>query len=113
MLYEKLNPQMKKMVDGYAGRLRVLTWSRRADILVEAAHSFGEDLPPDKAQTVARGFITAVLERLAEETVDDPIQASLYLTSLDEGHREAAEAYLEANPKVREAVMAELYGEEE
>lgn len=113
MLYEKLDPGMKKMVDGYAGRLRVLSWNRRSDLLVEAARSFGEDLPPDKAPTAARGFITAVLERLEPEPpepVTDPYQASLYLASLDPDHRQAAEDYLAANPEMQAAVEAGLSG---
>jgi hypothetical protein len=115
MLYEKLNANMKEMVDGYAGRLRMLSWNRRSDLLVEAARSFGEDLPPDKAPTAARGFITAVLERLEPEAlepqpVNDPFQASLYLASLDPDHRQAAEDYLEANPEMQAAVQAGLSG---
>jgi hypothetical protein len=109
MLYEKLNPQMQKMVDDYARRLAGLTWSRRSEILLAAAPSFAEDLPPQKAPMAARGFITAVLERLGDEPVDDPFQAGLYLTSLHAEQRQAAEAYLEAHPEVRAAVD-ELFG---
>jgi len=107
MLYEKLDPGLKKMVDGYVGRLRVLSWKRRSDLVVEAARSFGEDLPPDKAPTAARGFITAVLERLKPEPLTDPYQASLYLASLDPEHRQAAEAYFAAHPELEAGLPEE------
>jgi hypothetical protein len=104
MLYDKLNPTMQEMIDVYVRRLGVLTWQRRSEILVEAAPSFGIELPPDKARTAARGFITAVLERLGDEPVDDPFQASLYLVSLNQDHQDAAAVYLEEHPEVRVAM---------
>ena len=36
MLYEKLNPVMKEMVDLYVRRLTPLTWKRRTAVLGEA-----------------------------------------------------------------------------
>ncbi|HYU30651.1 MAG TPA: hypothetical protein VEW48_00685 [Thermoanaerobaculia bacterium] len=108
MLYERLNPGMKQIVDSYVARLKVLDWRRRADLLTDAALPFGEDLPPDKAQVAARGFITAVLERLDETEVTDPRQALLYLASLLPEHRALAEKYLDENPEVRAEVEAGL-----
>lgn len=108
MLYEKLNAGMKKTVDAWVGRLQVLDWRRRADLLTDAALPFGEGLPPDKARTATRGFITAVLERLGEEEVTDPRQALLYLASLDPEHREQAERYLDEHPEIRAEVDEEL-----
>jgi hypothetical protein len=104
MLYEKLNAEMKDAVDAFTGRLKVLDWSRRSDLLTQAALPFGEDLPPEQAKTAARGFITAVLERLGAPEITDPQQALLYLASLDPGHRALAEAYLDANPEIRAEV---------
>jgi hypothetical protein len=111
MLYERLNPEMKKTVDSYVTRLQVLDWRRRADLLTEAARPFGDDLPPDKARLAGRGFITAVLERLEEAEVTDPRQALLYLTSLHAEHRAMADRYLDENPAVRAEVEAGLDGE--
>lgn len=104
MLYEKLNAEMKRTVDAFVGRLLVLDWRRRSTLLTDAALPFGQDLPPEKAKVAARGFITAVLERLDAPEVTDPCQALLYLASLDPVHRAQAEEYLDANPEVRAAV---------
>lgn len=98
MLYEKLNAEMKEMVDQYATRLAPHTWYRRRELLAEAAESFGEDLPEDKARIAAQGFVTAVLERWANAEVTDPIQAEVYRASLNPEHRTLAERYFEANP---------------
>lgn len=108
MLYERLNPEMKATVDSYVTRLRVLDWGRRADLLADAALPFGEDLPPDKARIAARGFVTAVLERLDEDddAVTDPRQALLYLASLHPGHQAMAEQYFQENPEMRAEVEA-------
>ena len=98
MLYEKLNPEMKDTVDAYVGRLRPLAWGRRSDLLAEAALPFGDDLPPDKAKVAARGFLTAVLERLGDGEVTDPVQALLYQASLNPEHQALAERWFEENP---------------
>jgi hypothetical protein len=119
MLYDKLNAEMKRTVDAWVGRLKVLDWARRSDLLTESALSFAQDLPPDKAKIAARGFITAVLERLdagaegAEEdsAVTDPRQALLYLASLDPIHKTLAQSYLDDHPELRAEVEKGL-GEE-
>lgn len=113
MLYERLNPEMKQTVDSYVARLQILDWRRRADLLTDAALPFGEELPPDKARIAARGFITAVLERLDEAEVTDPRQALVYLTSLHAEHRAMADLYLEKNPDVRAEVEAGLAADAE
>jgi hypothetical protein len=113
MLYEKLNPDMQRTVDAYAGRLRVLDWGRRGDLLAESALPFGQDLPPDKATVAARGFITAVLERLGAPEISDPRQALLYLASLDPEHREKAEIWLASHPDMQAAVDDGLEGLDE
>jgi hypothetical protein len=110
MLYEKLNTEMRRMVDQYARRLRPLAWNRRSDMLAQASLPFGEDLAPEKARLASRGFVTAVLERWGSPEVDDPRQACLYLASLNPDHRGMAQRYLEANPEMREAVERELGG---
>jgi len=104
MLYERLNPEMKETVDSYVTRLKALDWGRRADLLTNTAQPFGEDLPSDKAQIAARGFITAVLERLAEAEVTDPRQAMLYLASLLPEHRALAGRYLDEHPELRSEI---------
>jgi hypothetical protein len=111
MLYDKLNREMQQTVDAFVGRLKVLDWSRRADLLADSALPFGHDLPPDKAKVAARGFVTAVLERLGAPDVTDPRQALLYLASLDPDHRARAEAWLDAHPEMRQAVDEGLSGE--
>lgn len=108
MLYEKLNGEMRKMVDQYARKLRPLGWKRRSDLLVQASLPFGEELAPDKASLASRGFVTAVLERWEAPEVDDPHQALLYLTSLNPEHQALAKSYLDAHPEMREAVEREL-----
>jgi hypothetical protein len=107
MLYDKLNAEMQRTVDACVGRLKVLDWARRSDLLTESALSFSQDLPPDKAKIAARGFITAVLERLdADEggEVRDTRQALLYLASLDPGHQALAQEYLDEHPELRAEV---------
>jgi hypothetical protein len=108
MLYEKLNGEMRKMVDQYAQRLRPLNWNRRSDLLIEASLPFGEELAPDKASLASRGFVTAVLERWGSPEVDDPRQALLYLTSLNPDHQVLAKHYLDEHPEMREVVEREL-----
>ncbi|MEA2562223.1 MAG: hypothetical protein QOH06_3727 [Acidobacteriota bacterium] len=108
MLYEKLNGDMRKMVDQYAQKLRPLDWNRRSDLLVQASLSFGEEQAPDKASLASRGFVTAVLERWAAPEVDDPRQALLYLTSLNPDHQALAKDYLDKHPEMREVVEREL-----
>jgi hypothetical protein len=109
MLYEKLNPVMKEMVDLYVRRLTPLTWKRRTEVLGEAIPAFSGELTPDQAKTAARGFITAVLDRLGETTVEDPFHASLCLISLSLDHQEAAAGFLGAHPEYQDAVQ-NLYG---
>jgi len=110
MLYEKLNPVMKEMVDLYVQRLRPLSWKRRIDVLGEAIPAFAADeLTADQAKTAARGFITAVLERLEVTEVDDPFEASLCLVSLSLDHQEAAAGFLGAHPEYTDAIQ-DLFG---
>jgi hypothetical protein len=108
MLYERLNPEMQRTVDSYVARLEALDWRRRANLLTDAAPAFGEDLPEEKAQIAARGFITAVLEKLDEDEVTDPRQALLYLASLHAEHRAMAERFLDEHPELRAEVEAGL-----
>lgn len=108
MLYEKLNGEMRKMVDQYAQRLQPMAWNRRSDLLVQASLSFGEEQAPDKASLASRGFVTAVLERWGAPEVDDPRQALLYLTSLNPDHQALAKDYLDEHPEMREVVDREL-----
>jgi hypothetical protein len=109
MLYEKLNPVMQEMVDLYVQRLSPLPWKRRIDVLAEAIPAFAGELTADQAKTAARGFITAVLERLEVGEVDDPFQASLFLISLSLDHQEAAAGFLGAHPEYEDAVQ-DLFG---
>jgi hypothetical protein len=104
MLYEKLNAEMQETVNAFVGRLKVLDWRRRSDLLADSALPFGHDLPPDKAKTAARGFVTAVIERLAAPEVTDPYQALLYLASLDPDHRAQAELWLAEHPELQATV---------
>lgn len=113
MLYEKLNPQMRQMVDEYVARLRPLAWRRRSDLLAQAALPFNDELPPDKARLAAKGLVTAVLERWDNPEVTDPHQACLYLSSLAAEHRAMAERYLQENPEMKAAVEQELGGPSE
>jgi hypothetical protein len=112
VLYEKLDPPMREMIDAWAERLRGVPWPRRSDLLAEAARPFGERFEGEEATTAARGFITAVLERLDEGEIDDPYQASMYRLSLHPAHRAAADAYLDAHPELRAVVEGEADGEE-
>ena len=108
MLYEKLNQEMQNTVDSYVGRLGPLDWRRRGHLLAEAGTTLGESLAPEKSSLAARGFVTAVIERLGAPEVADPYQAALYLASLDAGHREQAKRYLAENPPFDEAFSEDL-----
>lgn len=99
MLYEKLNPEMKKMVDDYAQRLQIYDWNRRSQLLSEVSLPFAEEMDDRRAKLAAAGFLTGVLERWNLDKVDDPEQARLYLMSLNPEHRELAVHYLEENPE--------------
>lgn len=111
MLYEKLNPQMREMVDTWAERLRPLPWQRRSDLLTRAAAPFGQQFTGEQAATATRGFITAVLERLDDGSVEDPFQASMYRLSLNPEHQAQAESYLATHPDMRELLDHELAGD--
>jgi len=108
MLYEKLNDEMQEMVDQFAGRIRSLPWRRRSDLLAQAALPFVDEFDMDAARLASKGFLTAVLERLAPNEVDDPHQACLFVLSLNPEHREMADRYLEAHPEVHQALRYEL-----
>lgn len=112
MLYEKLDPPMREMVDAWAERLRGVPWPRRSDLLAEAARPFGERFEGERGTTAARGFVTAVLERLDENEIVDPYQASMYRLSLHPAHRAAAAEYLDAHPELRAVVEREAGGGE-
>lgn len=112
MLYDKLNPQMRKTVDEYAARLGPLAWNRRSDLLADAARPFVEDLEPEEASLAAKGFMTAVLERWGDPIVVDPRQACLYMISLNPTHRAMAAEYLDAHPQVRALVEGEIRGDD-
>ena len=109
MLYEKLNSVMKDLVDLYVQRLGPLGWKRRIDVLAEAIPAFSGELTGEQAKLAARGFLTAVLERLDETTVDDPFHASLCLLSLRLDDQEAAAVFLGAHPEYKDAIQ-DLYG---
>lgn len=108
MLYDKLDSPMQEMVDAWVERLRDLPWVRRSDLLAEAARPFGEEFSGSQARTATRGFITAVLERLGEDRVTDPYQASMYQLSLHAPHREAAGTFLAQHPELAQLVVATL-----
>lgn len=112
-LYDKLNPQMQETVDTWVERLQALPWRRRSDLLAEAAQPWREELEPAQARQVSRGFITAVLERLAEPEITGAHQAVAHLLSLHPEHHERALAWLAEHEEVREVVAEELAGWEE
>ncbi|HMB53265.1 MAG TPA: hypothetical protein VKU40_08110 [Thermoanaerobaculia bacterium] len=111
MLYEKLNDDMRQMVDTYAERLAGLDWSRRGDLLGQAAIPFAESLDEEQARLAGKGFVTAVLERLPDDEtaeVTDAHQAVIFSLSLDEEHRAAAKSFLDKHPEIGAVVEAEL-----
>ena len=110
MLYEKLNPEMKRMVDDYARRLQIYDWGRRSELLAEVSRPFGEELDPRRARLAAAGFLTGVLERWSFQEIEDLHQARLYLMSLNPEHRTLAERWLEEHPEERAAIEEEAAG---
>ncbi len=111
MLYERLNNEMRSTVDHYALRLKPLTWQDRTCLLAEATHPFEEQFEGSAAELAARGFLTAVLERLDSPEVtevDDPHQAYLLSRSLLPAHRTLAEQFLSENPDLKWVVEEEL-----
>jgi hypothetical protein len=107
LLYEKLNPEMKRMVDDWAHRLQVYDWGRRSELLAEVSLPFGEELDPRRAKLAAAGFLTGVLERWDAGEIEDSRQARLYLMSLNPDHRALAERWLDENPEERAAIEDE------
>ncbi len=102
MLYEKLNSDMQRTVDEFTERIRLLPWARKSDLLVEASRPFADQFEGDAARLASMGFLTAVIERLGPEQVEDPRQACLFALSLNAEHRAMADSYLAAHPEVRE-----------
>lgn len=107
-LYDKLNPDMQQTVDTWVERLQALPWPRRSDLLAEAALPWREEFDPEQARQLTRGFLTAVLERLDEPSIQGPHQAVAHLLSLHSEHREKAFAWLAEHEEVREVVAQEL-----
>jgi hypothetical protein len=99
MLYEKLAPAMQQTVDEFATRLADVPWAQRSDALA------------------GKGFLTAVLERLGDQTVTDPTQAVLLSLSLNPFHRQLADTWLATHPEVAaliaSALETEVDGEED
>lgn len=93
MLYERLNDEMRSMVDTYARELRSMSWSACTDVLSSAVTPFCDCYSEDEARLAARAFLTAVLERMEPTEVTDPDQAHLLSLSLNPSHRALAEAY--------------------
>lgn len=108
MLYEKLNHEMRETVDQYVHRLAPLSWQRRTNVLAEASDSFAEEFDMGSAELAARGFVTAVLERLNAGEIEDPHQAYLFSLSLIPAHQILAEEYLSENPELRELIDREV-----
>jgi hypothetical protein len=111
MLYEKLNDEMRAMVDHYAVRLAPLPWPTRSGLLAEAAVPFAEEFEDEGARLAAQGFLTAVLERLDGGAVEDPHHARLLTLSLNPYHRAMAECYFAANPHVSFLLAGGIDGE--
>jgi hypothetical protein len=107
MLYERLNNEMRSTVDHYVVRLRSLTWRDRTSLLAGATAPFEEQFDDCSAELAARGFLTAVLERLGSPDlaeVDDPHQAYLMSRSLLPAHRTLGEQFLSENPDLKQTV---------
>ncbi len=99
MLYERLNLEMRRTVDVFVLRLQTLPWQYRTSLLAEASASFEGQFQGTAAELAARGFLTAVLERLDDaEEVDDPDRAHLLSLSLNPHHRSLADRYFAENP---------------
>ena len=94
MLYERLNDEMRSMVDTYARELRSMSWSACTNVLSGAVAPFSDCYGETEARLAARAFLTAVLERMEPQAVIDPDQALLLSQSLNPSHRALAEAYL-------------------
>lgn len=103
-LYDKLNPEMQATVDSWVERLEPLAWSRRADLLAQAAQPYREEFPDEQARHLTRGFITAVLEKLDEDTITNPLQAVMHLLSLHPHHNAQAQGWLAEHEEMRQVV---------
>lgn len=101
-LYERLNPDMRRTVDEFAARIRDLPWPRKSDLLAEAVVPFADRFGGDEARLASMGFLTAVIERLGPEEVNDPHQACLLYLSLNPEHRIMADLYLVDHPELRQ-----------
>ncbi len=99
MLYEKLNDEMRKTVDEFASACQELPWRERGGLLACTASPFEATFESSEASLAARGFITAVLERLAADGVEGPDHAALLTLSLNPFHRSLAEEYYDAHPE--------------
>ncbi|MEM7481992.1 MAG: hypothetical protein AAF481_12525 [Acidobacteriota bacterium] len=108
ILYERLTPAMQQMVDTWAERLGGTSWQRRGELLAQAAEPFTETLDGEQASTAARGFLTAVLEKLDPQEVDDPYLAVLLAISLRPDHRALADEYLTEHPEFADLFKTEL-----
>ena len=108
MLYERLDPDMRRTVDEFAARLADVPWAQRSDALAEAALPFAEQFEGPKATLAGKGFLTAVLERLDSGVVADAHQAVLLSLSLNPHHQQQASSWLTAHPEVAMALATAL-----
>ena len=72
---------------------------------------FAERYEGPQATLAGKGFLTAVLERLGDQPIDDPTQAVLLSLSLNPHHQEAA-AWLTAHPEVATLVQTAMATDE-
>ncbi len=117
-MYDQLDPTLRSYVDALVRHAATALWPERYQALQSfwtgiakcdpaehraATTALGLELSDDvdPAEVVFRLVLTAYLERLDETKVTNPDQALTYSLSLDGGHVEQAERWLEAHPEHR------------
>ncbi len=115
-MYDQLDPTLRGYVDALVRHAATALWPERYQALQSfwtgiakcdpaehraATTALGLELSEDvdPAEVVFRLVLTAYLERLDETEVTNPDQALTYSLSLDGGHVELAERWLEAHPE--------------
>ncbi len=117
-MYDELDQTLRSYVDALVRHAATALWPERYQALQSfwtgiakcdpaehraATTALGLELSDDvdPAEVVFRLVLTAYLEQLDEKEVTNPDQAMTYSLSLDGGHVEQAERWLEAHPEHR------------
>ncbi len=112
-MYDKLDDNLRRYVDALTTHARTALWPERwaalesfrrgivrsnTDEIKAALAAVPIDLPPylQGGEALFRLVLTAYLERLGDDQINNPDQADIYAKSLDAHHNRLARAWFDA-----------------